>query len=325
MRTRSEWSQILIVEDHPGQLETLTELLKREGYHVRGCTSTAEGLNYARREQFGLAVVDLQLPDASGIQLINLLQEKNGKIRIIINTAFASLESAKEAVNLGAFAYLEKAGSQSELLNHIRRASSAQVREYTEELEAVVAERTAALKEREEYFQQLVEHINEVFWITLPNQSQVLYVSPLYETVWGRNCASLLEDPQSLWDAVHPQDQEHVLAKVMNGYVTGFKADFRIIRPDNSVRWVRAKTFPIPNEQGEVHRVAGVAEDITEQKRVEEALTKTERQFRQSSRMEAIGTLAGGIAHDFNNILTAILGYTELGLATVSKRKSDAT
>ena len=65
--------------------------------------------------------------------------------------------------------------------------------------------------------------------------------------------------------------------------------------------------------------MAGVAEDMTEQRRVEETLAKTERQFRQSSRMEAIGTLAGGIAHDFNNILTAILGYTELGLASVQR------
>ena len=65
--------------------------------------------------------------------------------------------------------------------------------------------------------------------------------------------------------------------------------------------------------------MAGVAKDMTEERRVQETLVKTERQFRQASRMEAIGTLAGGIAHDFNNILTAILGYTELGLASVPK------
>ena len=85
------------------------------------------------------------------------------------------------------------------------------------------------------------------------------------------------------------------------------------------MRWVRIQTVPIRKANGDLLSLAGVAEDITERKRVEEALTKSERQFRQSSRMEAIGTLAGGIAHDFNNILTAILGYTELALATVPK------
>jgi signal transduction histidine kinase len=118
---------------------------------------------------------------------------------------------------------------------------------------------------------------------------------------------------------VHPQDQEYVLTRVAEGEVTGFQAEFRIIRPDQAVRFIRAQTFPIRNALGEVVRMAGVAEDMTEERRVQETLVKTERQFRQASRMEAIGTLAGGIAHDFNNILTAILGYTELGLASVPK------
>jgi signal transduction histidine kinase/ActR/RegA family two-component response regulator len=144
-------------------------------------------------------------------------------------------------------------------------------------------------------------------------------MSPRYETVWGRSCASLFDHAHHLWDAVHPQDQEYVLTRVAEGQVIGFQAEFRIIRPDQTVRFIRAQTFPIRNAFGEVVRMAGVAEDMTEERRVQEALVKTERQFRQASRMEAIGTLAGGIAHDFNNILTAILGYTELGLASVPK------
>jgi PAS domain S-box-containing protein len=145
------------------------------------------------------------------------------------------------------------------------------------------------------------------------------YVSPLYETVWGRSCASLFENPRSLWDAVHPVDRERLLTHPSVADVAGFQGECRIVRPDNSVRWVRIRTFPIRNQYGEILRLAGVAEDITEQKRVEEVLTKSERQFRLSSRMESIGTLAGGIAHDFNNILTAIMGYTELALASVPK------
>jgi PAS domain S-box-containing protein len=264
-------------------------------------------------------VVDLQLPDASGIQLVHLLKSMNGRIRVIMNPAFASLDSAQKAGNGGASIYLEKAVSPSELLGHIRRAFRDQITQYTIELERALTERTAALEEREERFRQLAEHIKEVFWVSAPDQSEVFYVSPLYETVWGRSCASLLENPRSLWDAVHPQDRERLLTLQPEADVAGFQGEYRIVKPDNSVRWVRTRTFPIRNQYGEILRLAGVAEDITEQKRVEEALTKTERQFRQSSRMEAIGTLAGGIAHDFNNILTAIMGYTELALATVPK------
>ncbi len=173
--------------------------------------------------------------------------------------------------------------------------------------------------EQVEYFQQLVNRINEVFWVSTPDFSKVFYVSPLFESVWGRTCQSLLDHPKDFLDAIHPVDREQVCPPDHPTDLRDFHGEFRIIRPDHSVRWVRVRMSPIEVNDHEDPKVAGVAEDITEQKRVEEALTKTERQFRQSSRMEAIGTLAGGIAHDFNNILTAILGYTELGLATVPK------
>jgi PAS domain S-box-containing protein len=319
MTTRSEWSRILIVKDHPGQLESLVEVLGEEGYQVVGAATVAEAVRYAECEKFSVAVVDLRLPDSSGIQLIHLLKSMNGQVRVIMSSAFASLDSAIEVVNGDASIYLEEAVSPSDLLGHIRRAFRDQITQYTIELEGALAERTAALEEREERFRELVEHIKEVFWVSAPDQSEMYYVSPLYETVWGRSCASLFENPRSLWDAVHPVDRERLLTHPSEADVAGFQGDCRIVRPDNSVRWVRTRTFPIRNQYGEILRLAGVAEDITEQKRVEEVLTKSERQFRLSSRMESIGTLAGGIAHDFNNILTAIMGYTELALASVPK------
>jgi PAS domain S-box-containing protein len=319
MTTRSEWSRILIVKDHPGQLETLVEVLGEEGYQVVGAATVAEALRYAECEKFSVAVVDLRLPDASGIQLVHLLKSMNGQIRVIMSSAFASLDSAIGVVNGGASIYLEEAVSPSDLLGHIRRAFRDQITQYAIELEGALAERTAALEEREERFRELVEHIKEVFWVSAPDQSEMLYVSPLYETVWGRSCASLFENPRSLWDAVHPVDRERLLTHPSVADVAGFQGECRIVRPDNAVRWVRTRTFPIRNQYGEILSLAGVAEDITEQKRVEEVLTKSERQFRLSSRMESIGTLAGGIAHDFNNILTAIMGYTELALASVPK------
>ncbi|MDH5700072.1 MAG: response regulator [Nitrospirota bacterium] len=312
MTMRREWLRILIVEDRPGQLEILVNVLAEEGYQVVGAATAAEALEYAKGESFAVAVVDVQAPDVSGVSLLSLLKANNVEIRMIVNPAFASVDEAKDVIGESAIAYLEQNVSPSELLGTIRRTFRDQMTEYTKELET-------ALVERDERFRQLVEHIKEVFWVFAPDQSEVWYVSPQYETVWGRSCASLLEDPRSLWDAVHPQDQPRFLTRQFEPEIDGVQGECRIVRPDNSVRWVRIQTVPIRKPNGDMLSLAGVAEDITERKRVEEALTKTERQFRQSSRMEAIGTLAGGIAHDFNNILTAILGFTELALATVPK------
>jgi len=319
MGMETDWSRILIVKDNPGQLETLLELMKEEDYVVVGCSTASEARVHAEGNTFGVAVLDLQLPDATGIQLLEYLKQKNPAIRVIINTAFATLGSTKEAVNLGAFAYLEKGGSPVRLLEQVRCAVQQQLTQYTKNLETVIGERTTELEEREEQFRQLVEHIQEVFWMVSADESRLFYVSPIYEAIWGRMCESLYQNPSSLWKAVHEKDQKRIQAARRAVGQKDFHEEFRIMLPDGSLRWVRVRTFPIRNAKGEVIRIAGVAEDLTEHKRIEEALTKSERHFRQSSRMEAIGTLAGGIAHDFNNILTAILGYTELALATVPK------
>ena len=312
MAMRREWLRILIVQDRPDQLASLVNVLGDEGYQVVGARTAAEASEYARCESFAVAVVDVQAPDVSEISLLSLLKAKNAEIQMILSPSFASLDSAKDVIGESADAYLKRDGSLSELLSTLRRTFRDQLTEYTKELEI-------ALAERDERFRQLVDHIKEVFWVFAPDQSEVWYISPQYETVWGRSCASLLEDPRSLWNAIHHHDQPRFHAHQFAPEVNGVQGECRIVRPDNSMRWVRIQTVPIRKANGDLLSLAGVAEDITERKRVEEALTKSERQFRQSSRMEAIGTLAGGIAHDFNNILTAILGYTELALATVPK------
>ena len=317
--TQSTWSRILLVNDNPGKLETFKSAMDDAGHDVVGCPTIGEAVTCAQREPFAVAVIDVQCPDETSVELLGLLTRKNNKIQVVMNAAFQSLNSVKETIHGGSFTYFEKTDSSSNVLNYAHRAFRAYATHSIEELQTGMATRTAALEEQQARFQHLVEHVQEVFWIALPDHSQLLYMSPRYEAVWGRSCVSLFDHAHHLWDAVHPQDQEYVLTRIAEGKVTGFQAEFRIIRPDQSVRFIRAQTFPIRNDFGEVVRMAGVAEDMTEQKRVQDTLVKSERQFRQSSRMEAIGTLAGGIAHDFNNILTAILGYTELGLASVPK------
>lgn len=315
----NDWSRILIVEDHPGQLETLLHMLKTDSCHVVGCATVAQARSFLEHDHFGVAVLNLQSPDDSGIRLVEDLRRKNPAVRLILNAELSRLQPSQEAKRSWDSVGLEDDVSPITVVDHIRRALQQAMIQYTESLEATFRDRTAQFREEEEQFRQLVEHIQEVYWIVSPDGTHLFYVSPVFETIWGRSCESLRRNPSSLWEAVHPQDQERVQAS-RNDIESGeFKDEFRIVQPDGTIRWVRARVFPIRNHLGIMVRIAGVAEDITEHKRVEEALTKSERHFRQSSRMEAIGTLAGGIAHDFNNILTAILGYTELALATVPK------
>ncbi len=119
-------------------------------------------------------------------------------------------------------------------------------------------------------FRQLAESIGAVFWMTDSGRSRVIYVSPAYERIWGRTCAALYASASDWADAIHGEDQARVLDAISTRQLEGkYDEEYRIVRPDGSVRWIRDRAFPVRNEAGEIYRVAGIAEDVTERKRLE--------------------------------------------------------
>src|SRR5216684_3817078 len=161
-----------------------------------------------------------------------------------------------------------------------------------------------ALRESEENFRQLAENIGEVFWMTTPAMDEVLYVSPAYESVWGRSLESVRQRPQSFMDAIHSEDRERVVGILEGQRQKGFEVEYRIVRPDGSVRWIRDRGFPVKDASGKVYRIAGVAEDITERKWVEMALQKNEQLL---SETQVLGR-TGSWEH---NLVTGEIANTE--------------
>jgi PAS domain S-box-containing protein len=155
------------------------------------------------------------------------------------------------------------------------------------------------LAESEERFRQLAENVNEVFWMTDPQTTQLLYISPAYERVWGRTCQSLYENPRSFMDAIHPEDRERVRVAVLENQSRGEQTDkeYRVVRPDGSIRWVRDRAFPVRNAAGQFYRVVGIIDDFTERKYAEEALKEADRR-----KDEFLATLA----HELRNPLAPI-------------------
>jgi len=129
-----------------------------------------------------------------------------------------------------------------------------------------------ALRESEERFRQITGNMWQIFWMATPRIDEVLYVSPAYERIFGRSLESLRRSPRSFLDAIHGDDRERVARIVEEQRETGFETEFRVVRPDGSVRWIRDRGFPVRDQSGKLYRVAGIAEDITERKHAEDHL-----------------------------------------------------
>ncbi|MEO8276552.1 MAG: response regulator [Thermoanaerobaculia bacterium] len=131
-----------------------------------------------------------------------------------------------------------------------------------------------SLRESERRFRQLAENINELFWVRDHATHEVLYVSPAFETIWGRKCQEFYDSP-TLWsEALHPDDRDRVTQATARQVAGDYNEVFRIVRPDGGIRWIHSKAFPVRNEQGEPYRIVGTAEDITERHLAEERIAE---------------------------------------------------
>src|SRR5260221_3444309 len=141
-----------------------------------------------------------------------------------------------------------------------------------------------ALRESEEKFRQLAENVREGFWLTTPDLDELLYVSHAYANIWGRSLESLRQRDRSFMEAIHPEDRERAVGILEGQRAKGFEVEYRIVRPDRSVRWSRDRGFPGKNRSGEVYSLAGIAADITERRQAGAALRRSAAELQALSR-----------------------------------------
>ncbi|MEG3902949.1 PAS domain S-box protein [Microcoleus sp. B4-D1] len=139
----------------------------------------------------------------------------------------------------------------------------------------------AALKESEERFRQLAENIESVFWMVNVQPQEIIYISPAYAKIWGRSCADLYAYGRFFTESFHPEDRDRVIATFTKQMESEKDIEYRIFRSDGQIRWIRARAFPIRNQAGQVYRIVGIAEDISESKQAEKTIRESEERFRQ--------------------------------------------
>ncbi|HEY3664290.1 MAG TPA: PAS domain S-box protein, partial [Chthoniobacterales bacterium] len=139
-----------------------------------------------------------------------------------------------------------------------------------------------ALRESEERFRRFAENTNDVFWIMNADTPQLEYLNPAYEEMFGEDRGPILRDVNRWTEIIHPADREigaDMLPRLKAGEIV--TVTYRIVRPsDGATRWIRDSGFPIRDPAGTISRVAGVLQDVTDERERSDALAESEERFR---------------------------------------------
>lgn len=131
----------------------------------------------------------------------------------------------------------------------------------------------AALRQSEQQLNSILHSLSDIVWSASASGTEFLYLNPMVEKVYGRPVSDFFNNP-SLWlEMVHPDDRERVKTESQAVFETGSKdLEYRIIRADGEVRWLRDRCYVICDIGSKTMRLDGIATDITERKQIEEQL-----------------------------------------------------
>lgn len=146
-----------------------------------------------------------------------------------------------------------------------------------------------ALRTSEEQLRQIVDGIEDAFFLRDVQSGNLIYVNPALENLFQCSAQELYDNPSQWLELIHPDDRDRILQQLQEQQHGQFAdIEYRIVRPDGSVRWLWDRAFPIYDKAGEIYRYAGVNRDITEQKQALEALQTNEAQLRQQVEQEQL-------------------------------------
>lgn len=177
-----------------------------------------------------------------------------------------------------------------------------------------IVNREEELHEASIYFTKLAEKSEDVFWVRDAYYKQQIYVSPSFETVWGRSMSELYNSPERWASYLYPEDKKRLAEKISgerNVHTDPegkFYENYRIVRPNGELRYIVDCSFPIYSRQNVLIGFAGIARDVTEQIRYEQILQEAKEQAEAADKAKSEFLL--NMSHDLCSPFSVILSMT---------------
>jgi PAS domain S-box-containing protein len=289
-------------------------------YSVAGA-SAGHCLTQLWGESFAAIILDCRIPSPDELlatmRQLTQAADSPGPVMIVLGENDAQL--AVQAIKAGASDYWVRDRVTPQQWTAALSSRATQPQQASSPYVTQRKHLETAAKIHADQFHLVTQTIQDVFWIADFRIPKVLYVSPAYAEIWGRSPTEVYQD-YSLWaETIHPDDRQRVLSTAaVAGEQDTVEQEYRIVRPDGSLRWIRDRGFAVRNDAGEFQQMVGIAQDITERKQAVAALADNEARLRGFVDSNVVGILYGDIHGNIfqaNDELLRIVGYTRADLA----------
>ncbi len=295
--------RILVVDDDPMVCDLLSEFLSLEGYETIVCKDAGDALMSTEGRTFGMAFVDINLPDMNGLELAARLKESVPEREVVFVTGSGTVDNAVQAIKVGAYDYLRKPFSLGELSLCLKRFQ-----------ERKMLRRQIRLAEQR--YTDLVQNIPLLIYV-LRRDFRVDFVNQTCSAILGYTPEEAVSDPHWFLDRIHSEDRDRITKLLRASFEPGgppFSAESRLIHKNGHLINAIVKSIPAygSEEDHGTERLEGIIVDITDRVFLERALVQKEK-------LKTLGAISAEVAHEIRNPLVAIGGFAR----RLKKKASD--